>query len=135
DGVLSDTETRGLDAVVVGRERMARLGRRPPPGLREGVGEAGVFDSYRAGGSAQLAGTATAPRLDLLEVGQHVAIGPAGRSVFAPPFEIVRVAARERHHVDRRRPAQYLAANQMQAAVVQARVGLGAQAPVEHAAF
>ena len=69
--------------------------------------------------------------LGLDEVGQHVAIAPAGRALRLPGVVVERAAAHVQHRVHRARAAEALAARDVQRAAVYVRLGLGRVVPVE----
>src|SRR5882762_2306401 len=65
------------------------------------------------------------------EVGQDVAIRPAGSSSFGPVIEIQRIAADVDHGVHGRASAQYFAARNVNPASSQCWFRLGCEIPVE----
>ena len=64
------------------------------------------------------------------EVGQHVAVAPAGRALRFPALEIERMAAHIDEAVDRRRAAENLAARAGDAPAVEIGLGLAHIAPI-----
>jgi hypothetical protein len=118
-----------LIAIDIGCDRVAGL----PPGL-----EPRAVQRVLQGAAAhlQLAGSAAVlicpfrPLLGATKVRQHVAIAPARGALFLPALEILWVAAREHHSVDRRRAAQDLAARRVHPPAAERRLGLGVIAPV-----
>jgi hypothetical protein len=109
--------TAGLDE---GLEQ--RIGGRPSPDMQRSVGAAPAFLAADA---------ATLVRgFHALEIGQHVGKRPAGGTLVRPVVEVLGMAAHENHAVDRRRPADYLAARGCQSPVAEIGFGLGGVAPV-----
>ena len=128
-GHVHATEAFLLEAVDVGGLRIARLaGGGQPRGVQR------IFQRAIAG--LQLAvrtAIVVAAFLALLgapKIRQHVAVGPAGRTLFLPALEIVGIAADVHQAVDRRGPAQYLAARRVHAAPIQVRLRLRVIEPV-----
>ncbi len=121
-----------LAVVVVGVEREVA----GPRGVDDQVGElAGVGRVGDVEGAADavvvlLAGAALAA-LGALEVGQDLVPAPAGAAVGRPAVVVDRAAAHVEHRVHRARAAERLAARDVEAAVVAARLGLGLVVPVE----
>ena len=132
--VLAAAEALLLFAVVVGRHRIAAGLGGFEPGLVErvlGLGELGAERSLTA---AIRVGTVL-PGFAAPEIGQHVRIGPAARTLLRPAVVVASIAARIGHDVDRRRSAQDLAAHGLDAPSVEIRLGIGFVAPIEHAVF
>jgi hypothetical protein len=131
DGVLAAPESLLAGGVVVLRVRNAAGLGGLDPGRVERVCGPGEFRAERTGAAAP---GVFAPREGLapLEIGQHVRIGPAGRTLLRPAIEIGRIAARIGHHIDRGRAAEHLAAAGLDGASVEIGLGLGDKSPVEH---
>ena len=119
-----------LVAVVVRGLRISRL----LAGLDEGAVQRVAHLVAAAGVKRPLAAAvcvgAAFPGLGLAEIGQAVAIAPAGGARGLPFVEIAGVAAHVDHAVDRGRAAQHLAARTVDAPAVQIGLGLGLEAPV-----
>ena len=123
-----------LRAVVVFGHREARGLGGVEPGVVDGIGGLGEFGADRPVAAAPRIGAAL-PGLATPEIGQHVGIGPAARTLLRPAVVVAAIAAGIGHHVDRGRAAQHLAAHRLDLAAVHVRLGLGAVAPVEHVVF
>ena len=132
DGHVHGAEAFLLPAVVVPSDRVAGLFAGLDEGLVERV-QAHVVAG--AGGERPLAAAvfvaAALPGLGPAEVGQAVAVAPAGRALGLPFVEVAGVAAHVDHAVDRGGAAQHLAARAVQAAAVQIGLRLGLEEPVE----
>src|SRR6185437_11868738 len=132
DGVLAATKSLLLLAVIVGRQWIAARRRSREPGVVERVLGLGEFGAQRAGIAAPGI-LAVLPGLATPEIRQHVRVGPAARALLRPAIVVAGITARVGHDVDRRRPAQNLAAHGLDAPPVEIRLGIGLIAPVEHA--
>jgi len=122
-----------LAVVIVGHGKASRQGGLHP-GVVERIGGFCVLGADRPRCAAPRI-LAAFPSLAALEVGQHVGIGPAARTLLRPAIVVAAMAARISHHVDRGRTAQDFAAHRFDLAAVEARLGLGFVAPVEHVVF
>ncbi len=127
---ISDAFLHG--AVVIRRTWDAGLFR----GVHESVGRreygAIFLDCHGAAATAQaIVATAAGIRLGLLEQRQHVLVAPAAAAHLRPAVVVARVAAHVEHAVDRRAPAEHLAARPMQGAPRRAGLRLGKEVPVE----
>ena len=134
DRILAPSEAHARRAVVVVGHRQARHARGFDPGGEHRVLGLRPLHADVAVRAAEFA-LAVLPALDALEVRQHVGIGPAARALLRPAVVVGGIAARERHHVDRGRAAEHLAAHLLDAAAVEVRVRLRLVAPVVHLVF
>ncbi len=134
DGILAAPESLLLLAVVIVAHRQAGRAGSLQPGVVERIAGLCELGADRAGSAAPPIGAAL-PGLAAPEIGQHVGIGPAARTLLRPAVIIAAVAAGIGHHIDRGRAAQHLAAHRLDRAAVHVRLGLGMIAPVEHVVF
>ena len=125
DGILAAPEAFAARAVVVVGDRQPGRARRLDPGGEHRVLRLAPLHADVAVVAAKLA-LAVLPVFDALEVRQHVRKRPAARALLRPAVVVGGIAAGEGHHVDRRRAAQHLAARLLDAAAVDAGIGLGA---------
>ena len=116
-------------AVEVVHLGYAVLGRRFAEEVQHAPGQAHVLDPPLAALTVQFVGAAHAV-LRAPEVGQQVGPAPAGIAELAPMVVVGGLAAHVDHAVDRRAAADHLAARVVQRAPVEARLGLGLEAPV-----
>ncbi len=115
-----------LGAVVVGRIGDALGGGGVDEHLVEWAGVARITDVERAAAAVPaVVAVAQFVVLGLLEVWQHVVVGPAGVAQRAPVVVVPAVAAHIQHGVDGTAAAQRLAARLVAAAAVQAGLGYG----------
>jgi hypothetical protein len=118
-------------AVVITRERRSPPPRRIDKGLEQRVFLLATRDVQRPVRPAPVASPAgPVPMLHPPEIGQHVGIGPAVGAHLGPCVIVAGMAAHVDHAVDRRRPADHLAARAGHAAAAHVRLGLGLVAPV-----
>ncbi len=135
DGHMHPPEAFLAVAVIVFGETVPRLFPGLDPGLVKRVPHfvavTGTQRSVTAAIGVGVAAVGILPGFGPAEVGQTVAIGPTGRAMLLPFVEIAGMTAHIDHAVDRRGPAQHLAARRVQAAIVQARLRQAFKEPVE----
>jgi hypothetical protein len=125
---ISDAVLRST--VVIGVERIARFLRGGDPRVAYGPLQAHVRHVQRALIAVIRVRAALLP-LGPLEQRQHLVPAPAGIAHLRPAVVILRLPAHVEQPVERRRPAQHLAARPVERAPVQPRIGFGTVAPVD----
>ena len=133
NGLLHRAKALLLFAVVIAGGFVSGLTPRLDKGLNQRVVPLAPRHMQGAIGAAPrriAAVTAIVPRLHPFEVGQHIRIAPTMRARLGPMVVIHRVAAHIDHAVDRRGPANDLAARTGQTTTAQMRFGVRPIAPV-----
>ncbi len=126
--VVADPFLRGAVEVVIAR--IAEIERALDEGLADRVVVRHVGHAERSAGAVQIA-LAAGLMFGAAEIRQHVVERPAGVAELSPLVEVLRLAADIDQAVDRRRPAEHLAARPEHAAAVQVGFRLGLVAPVD----